>query len=155
TSLRMDHFLTQRGDRLGVGVRLDLMRQIAEVVRFAHEKKVVHRCLCPQSVLVSDPEDPRLRVKLYNWQVGYRAGGSSTGGLRDITAPSHLEMLVEDASTAYMAPEAVLDMDNPGEHLDVFSLGAIAYHIFAGVPPAAGGVELADKLRQTRGLQIS
>jgi serine/threonine protein kinase len=154
-SLRLDHFLTQRGDRLGVGVRLDLMRQIAEVVRFAHEKKVVHRGLCPQSVLVSDPEDPRPRVKLLNWQVGYRVGGSSTGGLRDITATSHLEMLVEDASTAYIAPEAVLERDNPGEHLDVFSLGAIAYHVFAGVPPAAGGVELADKLRQTRGLQIS
>ena len=154
-ALRLDHFLAQRGDHLGVETRLDLMRQIAEVVRFAHQKKVVHRALSPRSILVSDPEGPRPRARLYNWQVGYRAGGSSTGGIKDITATSHVEQLVEDAGTAYMAPEAVLEADPPGEHLDVFSLGAIAYHVFAGVPPAFGGVELADKLRQTRGLQIS
>jgi serine/threonine protein kinase len=155
-AVRLDHFLAQQGARLGVDVRLDLMRQIAEVIRFAHEKKVVHRALCPQSILLSEIEGPRPpRVKLFNWQVAYRAGGSSTGGLRSITATSHIELLVEDASTAYMAPEAVLETDDPGEHLDVFSLGAIAYHLFAGVPPAANRVELADKLRQTRGIQIS
>jgi serine/threonine protein kinase len=154
-ALRLDHFLARRGDRLGIDVRLDLMRQIAEVVRFAHQKKVVHRALSPRSILVSDPEGARPRIKLYNWQVGYRTGGSSTGGGKDITATSHVELLVEDAGTAYMAPEAVLEADQPGEHLDVFSLGAVAYHLFSGVPPAAGGVELADKLRQTRGLQIS
>src|SRR5262249_6461845 len=87
--------------------------------------------------------------------VGYRAGGSSTGGVRDVTPTSHLDLLVEDTGTAYMAPEAVLPTDNPGEYLDVFSLGAIAYHVFTGVPPASGSLELADKLRQTRGLQIS
>ncbi len=154
-ALRLDHFLTQRGDRLGVDARLDLMRQVAEVVRFAHQKKVVHRALCPQSVLVCDPDGPRPRVKLFNWQVGYRAGGSASGGVRDVTATSHVELLVEDARTAYMAPEADLETDEPGEHLDVFSLGAIAYHAFAGVPPAGSSLELADKLRQTRGLQIS
>jgi serine/threonine protein kinase len=154
-SLRLDHFLAQRGDRLGVDVRLDLMRQIAEIVRFAHQKRVVHRALSPRSVLVSDPEGPHPRIKLFNWQVAYRTAGSSTSSLKDITATSHVELLVEDARTAYMAPEAVLEAEQVGEYLDVFSLGAIAYHLFSGVPPAASGVELADKLRQTRGLQIS
>ncbi len=50
--------------------------------------------------------------------------------------------------------EALTD-DTPGEHLDVFSLGAIAYHIFSGVAPAANGLELSNKLRETGGLQIS
>ena len=57
-------------------------------------------------------------------------------GIKDITATAHVELLVEDASTAYLAPEAVLHADNPGEHLDVFSLGAIAYHVFTGTAPA-------------------
>jgi serine/threonine protein kinase len=154
-ALRLDHFLTQWGNRLAVDARLDLMRQVAEVVRFAHQKRIVHRALSPRSILVSEPESPRLRARMYNWQVGYRAGGSSTGGTQAVTATSHIELLVEDTGTAYMAPEAVLETDQPGEHVDVFSLGTIAYHVFAGVPPAASGVELADKLRQTRGLQIS
>ncbi len=154
-ALRLDHFLAQQGDRLGPDVRLDMLRQIAEVVRFAHEKKIVHRALCPQSILVSDAVGSRPRVKLFNWQVGFRTGGTSSSGLRDVTVTSHLDLLVEDGSTAYMAPEAVLDAGGQGEHLDIFSLGAIAYHIFAGTPPAGNRVELADKLRQTRGLQIS
>ena len=54
-----------------------------------------------------------------------------------------------------MAPEALADAENMGEYLDVFSLGAIAYHLFSGEPPAANGLELSNKLRETRGLQIS
>ena len=54
-----------------------------------------------------------------------------------------------------MAPEVISDDNNVGEHLDVFSLGAIAYHIFSGSPPAANGLELSNKLRETKGLQIS
>ena len=124
------------------------------MVRFAHEKKVVHRALCPQSVLVCDPNGPSPRVKLHNWQVGYRAGGSSAAGPRDITATSHVELLVENASTAYMAPEALLTSEG-GEHLDIFSLGAIAYHVLTGLPPAGNRLQLEEKLRQTRGLLIS
>ena len=66
-----------------------------------------------------------------------------------------MDRLVEDATTAYMAPEAIADETSLGEHLDVFSLGAIAYHIFSGEPPAANGLELSNKLRETKGLQIS
>src|SRR5262245_7456452 len=153
--LRLDHFLAQRGDRLGPDVRLDLLRQAAEVVRFAHQKKVVHRGLCPRSILVCDPDGQRPRVKLFNWQVAYRAGGSSTAGVRDVTATSHVDDLTGDGGSAYMAPEAVLPLDGPGEHVDVFSLGAVAYHVFAGVPPAADRLELAEKLRASRGLRIS
>lgn len=42
-----------------------------------------------------------------------------------------------------------------GEHLDVFSLGAVAYHILSGQPPAADGAELATIIHKTRGLQLA
>ncbi|MFO0881530.1 MAG: BREX system serine/threonine kinase PglW [Gemmataceae bacterium] len=154
-SLRLDHFLAQRGDRLRPDVRLDLLRQAAEVIRFAHEKKAVHRGLCPRSILICDPDGQRPRVKLFNWQVAYRLGGSSTAGVRDVTATSHVDDLTGDGGSAYMAPEAVLPLDGPGEHLDLFSLGAIAYHVFAGVAPAANRSELAERLRASHGLRVS
>ncbi len=153
-AIRLDHYLVQQQDRLSIDTRLDLVRQIAEVVRYAHEKKVVHRALSPQSILVAQAGTDRPRIKVFNWQVGYRQPTGSTVVSRMITATSHVDRLVEDASTAYMAPEALAD-DNLGEHLDVFSLGAIAYHIFSGVPPAANGLELSNKLRETEGLQLS
>ncbi len=154
-SMRLDHFLAQRHNTLNVTTRLDLMRQIAEVIRFAHDKKVVHRAISPQSILVVDANSDRPRVKVFNWQVGYRAGSTSSGVSRNVSATSHVDQLVENASTAYMAPEAFSGEDNTGEHLDVFSLGAIAYHLFSGVPPAANALELSNKLREAKGLQIS
>lgn len=154
-AVRLDHYLAEQKDSLGVDVRLDLMRQIAEVIRFAHDKKVVHRGLCPQSILVTQPEADRPRIKVFNWQIGYREGSTTTGTSRQISATSHADRLVEDASTAYMAPEAVADDGNLGEHLDVFSLGAIAYHLFSGEAPAENGLDLSNKLRETKGLQIS
>ncbi len=152
--LRLDHFLSQQKDKLSLELRLDLMRQIAEVVRYAHDKKVVHRGLCPQSILVTNPSSDRPRIKVFNWQVGYRLGTTSSGVSRPVSATSHVDRLVEDAATAYMAPEALSEA-NTGEHLDVFSLGTIAYHIFSGVAPATNAVELSERLRNTRGLQIS
>ncbi len=155
-SIRLDHFLAQSHEQLTVDQRLDLLRQITEVMRFAHEKRIVHRALCPQSVLVTTSESGRFQIKVFNWQVGYRSEGStSSNSSRVITATSHVDRLVDDASTAYMAPEVISDDNNVGEHLDVFSLGAIAYHIFSGSPPAANGLELSNKLRETKGLQIS
>lgn len=152
--LRLDHFLSQQKDKLSLELRLDLMRQIAEVVRYAHDKKVVHRGLCPQSILVTNPSSDRPRIKVFNWQVGYRLGTTSSGVSRPVSVTSHVDRLVEDAATAYMAPEALSEA-NTGEHLDVFSLGTIAYHIFSGVAPATNAVELSERLRNTRGLQIS
>ena len=154
-SLRLDHYLAQRKDSLAVDVRLDLMRQIAEVVRFAHDKKVVHRGLCPQSILVTAPSSSRPRIKVFNWQVGYRVGSTSSGVSRAVSATSHVDRLVEDARTAFMAPEALANEGSVGEHLDVFSLGAIAYLLFSGVAPATNGLELSNLLRATKGLQIS
>jgi serine/threonine protein kinase len=154
-AVRLDHFIAQNRDKLGVDVRLDLIRQIAEIIRFAHDKKVVHRALSPQSILVTDVNSNRPRVKIYNWQMGYRAGTASQGVSREVSPTSHIDRLVDDISTAYMAPESLSDSESNGEHLDVFSLGAIAYHLFSGEPPAANGLELSNKLRENKGLQLS
>ena len=153
-SVRLDHYLAQQKDKLSVEVQLDLIRQIAEVVRYAHDKKVIHRGLSPQSILVTNLQSDRPRIKVFNWQIGYRQGTTSTGVSRVVTATAHVDRLVEDSATAYMAPEALTEA-NTGEHLDVFSLGALAYHIFSGLSPAANAVELSEKLRETKGLQIS
>lgn len=153
-SMRLDHYLAQQKDALSVEAQLDLVRQIAEVVRYAHDKKVVHRGLCPQSILVTSLSSKLPRIKVFNWQVGYRQGSASTAISRVVSATSHVDRLVEDVATAYMAPEA-LNESELGEHLDLFSLGAIAFHIFSGESPAANAVELSEKLRDTKGLQIS
>jgi hypothetical protein len=55
-AVRLDHFLAQYGETLTPDLRLNLTRQIAETLRYAHKKRLVHRALSPQSVLVLDAE---------------------------------------------------------------------------------------------------
>ena len=153
-AVRLDHFLIQRRDTLAIETQIDLVRQIAEAIRFAHGRRVIHRGLSPQSILALDPDSDRPRIKLFNWQIGFRERSTSATGGRTLPPTRHAERLVEDAATAYMAPEALTDFDT-GEQLDVFSLGAIAYHVFSGRAPAADGVELSETLRGSSGLAIS
>jgi serine/threonine protein kinase len=154
-AIRLDHYLTQFGDRLNVDVRLSLLRQMAEALRYAHEKRIVHRALSPQSILVTATESSAPRVKIFNWQTGYRDGGTTTRNGERLSATSHPEKFIEDISAVYLAPEAVAETDSLGEHLDIFSLGAIAYHLFTGKPPAASNLEMAQRVRDGKGLQIS
>ena len=154
-SQRFDHWLAARADALDVDARLHLLRQIAEAVHFAHAKHLVHRALSPQSILVVDPEASRPRVRIFNWQTGAREA-RDTGASGPATAgASRLDAFVEETAWVYMAPEAVTERGPAGEQLDVFSLGAIAYHLFAGRPPATGLVEMTERLRREQGLRIS
>ena len=161
TAQRLDHFLAERSAGLTVDQRLELLRQVAEAVRYAHEKHLVHRALSPRSILVLEPESPRPRLRIFNWQTGARrsladsAAERPSSGSPGISPTSHLDELVEDASIVYMAPEALAERTSAGQQQDVFSLGALAYHLFSGQPPADDFYELKEKLRRHQGLSIS
>lgn len=154
-AVRLDHYLSQQADKLTVDTRLSLLRQVTEALNYAHEKRIVHRALSPQSILVSEPASTAPKTQIFNWQIAYRDKAASTKEGSKLTATSHPEQFVEDASTPYIAPEAISDTADLGEHVDVFSLGTIAYHIFSGQPPATTGLELVQKIRDGKGLQIS
>ncbi len=149
-SMRLDYFLRERGERLSLDVRLQLLRQVAEAIQHAHRHKLYHRALSPQSILVVDPEAPQPRVQVFNWQSARR---EATG--RSSTGTTHLGELVEDAARVYMAPEAFTDLNADPEALDVFSLGALAHLLFSGTPPAKSAVELVEKLREGDGLRLA
>ena len=154
TARRLDLYLKERQGSLSADQRLYLIRQVAEVIRFAHEKKVVHRAISPRSILVTNPESEHPRIRVYNWQIGYREAGTTSTGM-PVSKTSHIDRLVDDKSTAFMAPEALSGIEDLGEHVDVFSLGALAYYVFSGVLPAENGLALSEKLRGSNGLQIS
>jgi serine/threonine protein kinase len=148
-AMRLDHYLATRGAKLTSGTRLDLVRQVADAVRYAHAKRVVHRALAAQSILVLDPDAAVPRIKVFNWQVGVREAESAS------SATIHVQELVNRQATAYMAPEALLDPKAATEAADVFSLGAIAYHIFSGRPPGDSPAEVARMLDEHHGLRVS
>jgi serine/threonine protein kinase len=148
-AVRLDHYLTTHGQALATGQRLDMLRQVADAIRYAHRKRVIHRALGPQSILVTDAASPSPRLQVYNWQVGVREAASTSGLVTNV------EDLVEAQALVYMPPEAVADPRKVTEASDVFSLGAIAFHLFAARPPAANPAELAKILRDQKGLSLS
>jgi len=153
--VRLDHFLRQRGATLPLDIRLSLVRQIGEAVRYAHSHRVVHRTLSPKSILVMNPDSDRPDVRIFNWQAGRVLTTGSTSGMpASRSATLHPSQYSEEATLCYLAPESVLDPGGRDPMADVFSLGALAFHIFSGRPPATSGAEMNQLLSEHRGLSL-
>ncbi len=153
-AMRLDFLLREQGRNLNVDRRLHIVRQLAETLKYAHQKKLYHRALCPQSILVKDPDAASPLLQVMNWQTGAREATTGGASLRTM-GTLHVEEYVEDLGRVYLAPENTWGDLAHGPHLDVFSLGAIAYHVFSGQPPANSVIELHEKLRAEPGLRIS
>lgn len=156
-AMRLDHLIRDHGQRLGVTQRLQLVREIAEILKYAHSRRLHHRAFGPQSVLVRDIETAQPRVQLMNWQTAAREsegfGGGST--LHRTTGTAHVQSYVEDPGLVYLAPETTRADLAHGAELDVFSLGCLTWLIFTGQAPASSILDLHDKLRRGQGLQLS
>ena len=148
--IRLDRFLSQSGRDLAVDDRLSLLRTIGETIAYAHRRVLTHRALNPQCVWVR-AENGGFAVQITDWQAASRGDTSSSG--TSATSTSGYADLAELGATAYFAPEWEWGTGD-GVALDVFGLGAIAYHILTGRPPAAGYAELAQQLSKAGCLSV-
>ena len=69
---RLDRFL-ERGsaDGLDLATRLDLLRRLAEALKYAHERRIYHRGLHPQKVLVTAPDTERPKLEIFDRGAGH------------------------------------------------------------------------------------
>jgi serine/threonine protein kinase len=151
---RLDHLLTDRGAKLTVDQRLQLVRDIAETLKYAHAKNLYHRALGPQSIMIYGTDSASLSPRIMNWQTASREA-ANLDTVHRTTGTRHVEDYVEDPGLVYLAPETTRADTTHGPSLDVFSLGAIAYHVFSGQAPAGSVLELTEKLRIGQGLRLS
>jgi WD40 repeat protein len=110
------------------------LKTIAEAIHYAHERGILHRDLKPSNVLI-DPNDlPRV---------------TDFGLARRIEGDSELTMTGQVlGSPNYMPPEqAVGKRGKLSRRSDVYSLGAMLYHLLTGRPPFVGEA-LTDTLEQ-------
>ncbi|WP_201753940.1 NERD domain-containing protein [Micromonospora rubida] len=66
-ALTEHHFMAHYGDRLEVGTRLDVIRQLAEAVAYAHGRRLHHRALSARSVLVLTGHRSRGQAEIDAW----------------------------------------------------------------------------------------
>ncbi|MDT0208995.1 protein kinase domain-containing protein [Curtobacterium sp. BRD11] len=133
--LSLAAYMAQHED-LNFEARDRLVQDLAELVRFAHGQRLTHRALSPLSVRVRvTGETTTLRIR--DWDLARRpVPGTSTStevgrGLTDVAAA------VDGEASLYLAPETQRGQTPASpQTLDVYGVGAVAYLIFTGKPPA-------------------
>jgi WD40 repeat protein/predicted Ser/Thr protein kinase len=110
------------------------LRAIAEAVQYAHEHGVLHRDLKPSNILIDAARQPRI---------------TDFGLAKRLSEDSELTLSGQVlGSPSYAAPEQVAGQRNLiGPASDVYSLGAVLYHLLVRRPPF-----VAETLAATVGL---
>jgi WD40 repeat protein len=107
------------------------LETIAQAVHYAHQNGILHRDLKPSNILIDERDQPRIT----DFGLAKRFSSSS-----DLTLTGQVL-----GSPNYLPPEqAAGRRDRIGPRSDVYSLGAILYHLLTGRPPF-----LAERLEDT------
>jgi hypothetical protein len=100
---------------------------------------------------VTSPDGPRIHVKVFDWQSARRDETTHTGKRLSVEDTVRIGLYGDRQSAVYLAPELASIGAFDAAKMDIFSLGAIAYHVFSGQPPAGSVEELHQKLSSDGG----
>lgn len=110
----------------------ELVAKIALAIQHAHERGVLHRDLKPSNVLLDLDGEPHV---------------TDFGLARPLDDGSSLTLTGQLIGTpSFMAPEQADSRQAAGPGADIYSLGALLFHLVTGRPPFVGGT-LAELLR--------
>lgn len=110
------------GPPLSTEKSLDIARQIAEALDYAHQQQIIHRDLKPANILLTD--DGRAKITDFGIAKIMEIGGS-------------LRTAAIMGTPAYMSPEQVTGGEIDARS-DLFALGILTYLMLAGEKPFAG-----------------
>lgn len=120
---------------LPLDTALDLARQIAEALDYAHSKGVIHRDLKPENLMIL----PDGRLVVMDFGIARVEGGAG------LTATS-----VFVGTPAYAAPEAIAG-EVVDHRLDLYALGILLLEMLEGGLPFAGASPLEQLQRHLEG----
>jgi serine/threonine protein kinase len=136
----LDTFVRQH-PTLAFASRIALIEQIGRALDHCHKRSVVHGGVCPSAVLVRLAADGTPESRLFNFQLGK---GDS------VTATSHVSELAAETWWLYQPREALEDPAQRTPEADIFALGALAFLVLTGKPPAANLLERQQILETRR-----
>jgi TolB-like protein len=119
---------------LPVDEAVDILRQVAGALDFAHRHGVVHRDIKPGNILLQEGE-----ALLADFGISVALAGTSGERLT--------ETGLSLGTPAYMSPEQATASRELDARSDIYSLGAVAYEMLAGEPPVTGATARAMMAR--------
>jgi eukaryotic-like serine/threonine-protein kinase len=125
-----------RERQLGLEDALQIAREVADALSYAHSHNVLHRDIKPENILLS---------------AGH-ALVADFGIARAITAAGGDQLTEVGAlvgTPTYMSPEQASGAAQIDGRSDVYSLGCVLYEMLAGGPPFTGQTALAVVVRHT------
>ena len=117
------------GNPLPVPEAVNILRDVARALAFAHERGVVHRDIKPENILLSG--DTAV-VTDFGIAKAIEASQSQT----DRLTLTNLGLVL--GTPAYLSPEQAAGDARVDQRADVYALGVVAYELFAGSPPFTG-----------------
>jgi serine/threonine protein kinase len=135
------NILLGSGDAMLEGLRVPLIRQIAEGLKAVHEAGYIHRDMCPRNVMV-DTEQGTLKIIDF--------------GLTVPAKPEFMQPGNRTGNPNYMAPE-IVRRQQTDQRVDVFAFGVTAYEIMTYQLPWSRGEKgnVAIMHAQTPPVEIS
>ena len=117
--------LLEREHEMAIERAVELTRQVASALDYAHRHDVIHRDIKPENILLHDGQavvaDFGIALAVRN------AGGSRL-----------TETGLSLGTPQYMSPEQAMADRELDARSDVYSLGCVAYEMLAGEPPHSG-----------------
>ena len=122
--------LLDREKTISVERSIDLIRQVASALDYAHAHGVIHRDIKPENILLHEGV-----AVVADFGIALAPSSSGTERLTEIG--------LSLGTPAYMSPEQALGERELDARSDVYSLGCVLYEMLAGEPPFTGSSALA------------
>jgi serine/threonine-protein kinase len=125
-----------REQQLPIHDALQLVREAAEALQYAHERGIVHRDIKPENILL----------------LGGHALVADFGIARAVSSASEEKLTqtgMEVGTPHYMSPEQSLGSEHVDARSDVYSLGCVLYEVLIGQPPFTGPNAMAIMARHS------
>jgi len=119
--------MLNREQRINPIRAVQMLLPIADGLRLAHDKHIVHRDIKPDNILLATDALGRVQPKLFDFGIAKVEPNAHDGKLTQVGAVL--------GSPEYMSPEQALGSDDVDGRTDVWSLAIVLYELVTGVVP--------------------